>query len=811
MNFKKITSALSAMAVSAGMLSALPTAQSSAALDINYAEALQKSLFFYEVQQAGVLPEWNQVSWRADSMENDEVPGGWFDAGDHLKFTLTNAYSAMILGWGLYQYKDAVKEAGLYDRYLLNLKWGLDYVSACDRGDSVIGTIGDDAFDHKWWGSAEVYMRKYVLQGGEDPRPYDEIECTTVVADMASALAFGYLILKDEDPTTAEKYLTQAKDLFKRADAHRSNDGQGVQKGYYNIQQSGTDDDYVDELMVAANILYMATGEQSYLDLCESDYIPIFPLENQSTDRKFTWGLCWDDVSQMAALLYAQNTGKEEWVEHVKHHLEYWTTGYNGKQVSYTPDGHAWLFNWGSMRHMANTVMIAKIACDTVLKDDAASVSKYDTWSKEQFDYAFGDNALGLSYVIGMGEKNAVNVHHRTTSGIHDDHWNSLGGSGTPTAGEEWQTEYAHVLYGALEGGPTQDGSFKDENAAYEHTEVAIDYNAGFTGALCAFIAEEGGEPLADFPPIETPKWDEWKMAAVLNGSGASYTEVKAWAMNHTAWPARVYEDVKYRYFFDVSEVLAAGLSIDDITFETKAQQYSEGEAGYGTANGIHKYEGDPTGNTYYAEIAFEDGRAIMPTGQSEHRDEVQFRVSIPDAIDGKPTTGAWDPSNDWSYEGIEDADNIKTSAAYNRHITMYVNDILVWGTEPDGTTAVPGADIEGGTVTPPTTTVPPTKPPVTTTTQPTTKPVEPTTKPEEPTGGNDKVLYGDANCDGVVTIADAAAVLQSIGNADKYSLSEQGQTNADVNGQAGITPDDAIVIMKVDAEMIKQSELPLK
>lgn len=25
----------------------------------NYAEALQKSMFFYEVQQAGTLPEWN--------------------------------------------------------------------------------------------------------------------------------------------------------------------------------------------------------------------------------------------------------------------------------------------------------------------------------------------------------------------------------------------------------------------------------------------------------------------------------------------------------------------------------------------------------------------------------------------------------------------------------------------------------------------------------------------------------------------------------------------------------------------------------
>ena len=37
----------------------------------NYGEALQKSLFFYEVQQAGVLPDWNEVSWRGDSMEND--------------------------------------------------------------------------------------------------------------------------------------------------------------------------------------------------------------------------------------------------------------------------------------------------------------------------------------------------------------------------------------------------------------------------------------------------------------------------------------------------------------------------------------------------------------------------------------------------------------------------------------------------------------------------------------------------------------------------------------------------------------------
>ena len=79
----------------------------------NYGEALQKSMFFYQVQQAGELPDWNEVSWRADSVENDVVPGGWFDAGDHLKFSLTNAYSATILAWGLIQYKYAEKNADL--------------------------------------------------------------------------------------------------------------------------------------------------------------------------------------------------------------------------------------------------------------------------------------------------------------------------------------------------------------------------------------------------------------------------------------------------------------------------------------------------------------------------------------------------------------------------------------------------------------------------------------------------------------------------------------------------------------------------
>ena len=71
--------------------------------------------------------------------------------------------------------------------------------------------------------------------------------------------------------------------------------------------------------------------------------------------------------------------------------------------------------------------------------------------------------------------------------------------------------------------------------------------------------------------------------------------------------------------------------------------------------------------------------------------------------------------------------------------------------------------------------------------------------------------MYGDANCDGKVNVADAVAILQYIANNTKYPLGETGELNADVDGQPGITGTDAVVIQKVDASVLKQSELPLK
>ncbi len=61
--------------------------------------------------------------------------------------------------------------------------------------------------------------------------------------------------------------------------------------------------------------------------------------------------------------------------------------------------------------------------------------------------------------------------------------------------------------------------------------------------------------------------------------------------------------------------------------------------------------------------------------------------------------------------------------------------------------------------------------------------------------------VKGDANLDGQTTVGDAVAILQMIGNRDKYELTEQGKFNADVDGVEGITPNDALTIQQWDAQ----------
>ena len=148
---------LAASLGTAGFADAVQNRTVAAADNPNYAEALQKDLFFYECQQAGPLPEWNRVEWRADSTMIDEIQGGWYDAGDHVKFNLPMAFTASMMAWGLYQYPDGLEKCGELDTYVNNLEFVMDYLEACDLGDEIVFQVGNGTMDHTWWGPVELY------------------------------------------------------------------------------------------------------------------------------------------------------------------------------------------------------------------------------------------------------------------------------------------------------------------------------------------------------------------------------------------------------------------------------------------------------------------------------------------------------------------------------------------------------------------------------------------------------------------------------------------------------------------------------
>lgn len=632
---KKITSLLLSAALSLSIV--LPSAKVSAASSYNYAEALQKSFFFYEAQQAGPLPDWNRVEWRGDSTMSDDVLGGWYDAGDHVKFNLPMAYSAAMIGWGLYEYPEGFQKAGQLDIAKRNLKFVLDYLVACDKGDSVVYQVGDGGADHSWWGPVEVIEKRM-------KRPSYVGKGSAVVGEMAAALAIGSIVLNDSN------YLTHAKSLFNLADTTRSDSTYTAASGFYN-SWSG----YLDELMWAASWLYVATKDQKYLDKAES-IVPLIEREGQgSTIMKYSWAHCWDDVHYGAMLMLAKITNKKEYHDFMKMHLDFWTVGFDGKKVQYTPGGLAWLDQWGCLRYATTAGFLASVYADLI--DDTTLKTRYNNFAKTQMDYCLGANPNNRSYVCGFGVNPPEHPHHRTSQGSWADNMNE-------------PPYHRHILYGALVGGPNSSDQYEDTVRDYTANEVATDYNAGYTALLAKMVSVYGGTPDPSFPQPEK-KEDEFYVEAGLNSTGPQYTEIKAQMTNHSGWPARFIKDLNFNYYVDLSEVFAAGGKLSDLTVKAGSSEFPV------TVSELKQYKG----NIYYVNIRFNDGTSIYPGGQSQHQGEVQFRISAP------PATNYWDPTNDYSYENMKSGTVVKTNK-----ITVYDGNKLIFGIEPDGTTPTAGA-----------------------------------------------------------------------------------------------------------------------
>ncbi|ATB42065.1 Endo-1,4-beta-xylanase A precursor [Cystobacter fuscus] len=624
-------------------LSSVASPLAAQAQTFNYAEALQKSIWFYEAQRSGPLPSNNRVSWRGDSGLNDgadvgkDLTGGWYDAGDHVKFGLPMAASATLLAWSLYEYEDAYQQSGQRAALLDNLRWVNDYfIKAHTAPNELYGQVGAGNADHSWWGPAEVMQMA---------RPAFKIDASCPGSDLAgetaAAMAASSIVFRQADPAYSATLLTHAKQLFTFADTYRGKYSDCITdaKSFYN-SWSG----YWDELSWAGAWLYLATAESSYLTKAES-YTSYWGNENQTPYWSYRWTHNWDDKHFGAQLLLARLTGKDIYKSSTERNLDYWTTGFNGERVRYTPGGLAWLDTWGSLRYAANASFLAFVYSDDIAASDPARATRYRDFADRQVRYMLGENPRNSSYVIGFGANPPRNPHHRTAHGAWADSLSN-------------PVESRHILYGALVGGPDASDAYVDDRSNYTANEVATDYNAAFTGVLAKMYLLHGGTPDPTFPKRETPTTDEFYVEAGINVSGQNFTEIRSYVNNVSSWPARMGDKLSLRYFIDISEVIAAGGSAASLTV---SMNYSQGAK----VLPLKQW----SGNIYYVTVDF-TGTPVYPGGQSAFRKEAQFRIAA-------AVGAAWDPTNDPSYK------NLTASAARTSLIPIYDNGVRIFGSEP--------------------------------------------------------------------------------------------------------------------------------
>ena len=574
--------------------------------DYNYGEALQKSVLFYELQRSGKLPANTRCNWRGDSALTDgadnnlDLTGGWYDAGDNVKFNLPMAYSAAMLGWSVLEDKKAYEESGQYEYILGDIKWVTDYLIKCHPEDEVFYyQVGDGNADHSWWGPCEVMTMNRPSYKVTKDNPG-----SAVTGEAAAALAIASIVFKDTDKDYSRLCLEHAKSLYAFSDSAKSDAGYTAANGFYN-SWSG----FYDELSWAGCWLYTATGDSKYLDNAKTCFA--------KSGHDFDWALCWDDVHIGAALLLARITGDKAYKDEIQKHLDFWSCGTSdGKKITYSPKGLAWLDQWGSLRYATTTAYVAAVYSrwDGCPSD---KVSVYWDFAVSQANYALGSS--GRSYVVGFGENPPSHPHHRTSQGSYCDNMNE-------------PSEFRHTLYGALVGGPDASDGYTDTVTDYCKNEVACDYNAGFTGLLAAMYSKYHGKTLIDFGAVEDVPSDEYSAECSLNVQGNDFAEIKAFIYNKTAWPARAADKLEFRYYVDLSEIYKAGGDAAGVKISTNYMQS-------GRVDGLKVWNEE--NHIYYLSVVFDDG-SLRPGGQSQYKSEIQVRMTSPN--------GAWDNGNDFSY-----------------------------------------------------------------------------------------------------------------------------------------------------------------
>ena len=314
--------------------------------------------------------------------------------------------------------------------------------------------------------------------------------------------------------------------------------------------------------------------------------------------KPFNYTYQFDDKSYGVYILLAQETEKSEYQKRAEAWLDFWTVGYQGQKIKYTPGGLAFLVKWGSLPLSANTSFLAFIYSDWLQKTqgNSASSQRYQDFAISQIDYILGDNPSRRSYMIGYGDNYPQNPHHRTAHGswLDDVH-------------QPQQTR--NLLIGALVGGPDGEENWEDDRNDWVRNEVGVSYNAGLAGALAKMYDLYGGEAVAEitFPQSDRPEiYVESKTSKSSQG-----TKINLTIVNKSASPAMGIEKPMVRIFYATRSQPVEKLYVST----------SSGDCANSTAK-VVKLKQD----SFYSEVTC-DNTIIYPGGKQNYKKQVSLIV----------------------------------------------------------------------------------------------------------------------------------------------------------------------------------------
>ncbi|XP_059443129.1 endoglucanase 1-like [Corylus avellana] len=460
----------------------------------DYADALEKSILFFEGQRSGKLPSNQRASWRGDSALSDgssvnvDLVGGYYDAGDNVKFGLPMAFTTTILAWSVIEFGSSMHSQ--LEHAKSAIKWSTDYLlkAATATPDALYVQVADPNQDHQCWERPE---------GMDTPRNVYKVSAqnpgSEVAAETAAALAAASIVFKNSDPSYSSKLLHTAIKVFEFADKHRgaySDTLNSVVCPFY-CSYSG----YNDELLWGASWIHTASGDSSYLDYIQSNG---HTLGADEDDYSFSW----DDkragtkVLLSKSFLEKKSEGFQIYKEHSDNYICSLIPGTPSFQAQYTPGGLLYKGSSSNLQYVTSSAFLLLTYANYLSSSGEAAtcgsskvtVEEIIKQAKKQVDYILGDNPAKMSYMVGFGDKFPQHIHHRGSSvpSVHEhpDHISCNDGfqylkSGSPNP---------NVHVGAIVGGPDSGDSFSDDRNNYQQSEPATYINAPFVGALAFFL-----------------------------------------------------------------------------------------------------------------------------------------------------------------------------------------------------------------------------------------------------------------------------------------------------------------------------------